>query len=791
MTDLSSLSLDQLSLSLSSNQINATSNDQIDLLIASIDAHEDLNDDEMDKMMFDLMNDNVDLGSQSEGFGLTNKGKMAVLRPDAAKCVVEVLEQEGSGDALAALRRWCTAVCVVTFDLDEGPVMEYVYPPIDLSQDELKTIGTGISPIYSTPATEPRHRNSSPAKTISPLPLIENLVPPPPVSIIDTDDYTYAYVYFRQKPDTQIRRGFFQKSLVLLSPHPYHGLFPHILSDILGAKIMDALGTETEEGIGALSRMLLTEFSTDISLWPPPPSLCTQAGRVYENCELDLQVLGTRIRCGVSPSVRFVQYFEEPSTQPTTGHTRSTSDQSTPTKPSNSVQSSDKLSTSTPDRHFLHPKPTQQPQPPLLLTNPGRIYTTFSQCLPLTYLLWELLLLGEPILLQSETPKSCSLVTWTLLELLKPLPFGGDFRPYFTIQDADFKTGVLGGRSVPTGGAVVGVTNLFFEKVFAAWPHKVKIRESPVFFGGGGGAGGGVGGSVSPGFGVGKGSDSPTGQRAPMGRGNLINTGVAPVSPPRNVSPRASTVKAFMSSFRGGNAGEVSRPSISTKHKPIVTRDKKLFKEISDHIASGASPEFLDNLMRRHFVTLTDKFLQPLNRHYETLIVGSPLTMTLSLLRAHPEVKPFQQATFLTTLLQTTPPPLPTTSKKSLLDLYARFLKSRTFASWLSHRSAELNREWRGHYMHVLCESDVEAWGREEGRLEIECVDLLLRVKQEISQYARYFEGGGSGSGSAKGIVSSKDVLNGYIPSWDQFCKLKKQLRAVLALLPESLRMMQ
>ncbi|KAJ3060376.1 hypothetical protein HDU99_005952, partial [Rhizoclosmatium hyalinum] len=84
MTDLSSLSLDQLSLSLSSNQINATSNDQIDLLIASIDAHEDLNDDEMDKMMFDLMKDNVDLGSQSEGFGLTNKEKTAVLGPGAA-----------------------------------------------------------------------------------------------------------------------------------------------------------------------------------------------------------------------------------------------------------------------------------------------------------------------------------------------------------------------------------------------------------------------------------------------------------------------------------------------------------------------------------------------------------------------------------------------------------------------------------------------------------------------------------------------------------------------------------
>jgi hypothetical protein len=49
------------------------------------------------------------------------------------------------------------------------------------------------------------------------------------------------------------------------------------------------------------------------------------------------------------------------------------------------------------------------------------------------------MMLGEPILIVAETPKGCSEVTWGLVELIKPVPFGGDFRPYFTIQDSDFK----------------------------------------------------------------------------------------------------------------------------------------------------------------------------------------------------------------------------------------------------------------------------------------------------------------------------------------------------------------
>ena len=49
---------------------------------------------------------------------------------------------------------------------------------------------------------------------------------------IDTDGFTYATVFFRQQQDSDIRRGFFQKALVVLSPHSWPGLFRYIVSSL-------------------------------------------------------------------------------------------------------------------------------------------------------------------------------------------------------------------------------------------------------------------------------------------------------------------------------------------------------------------------------------------------------------------------------------------------------------------------------------------------------------------------------------------------------------------------------
>jgi hypothetical protein len=88
---------------------------------------------------------------------------------------------------------------------------------------------------------------------------------------IETDGFTYGYVFFRQKSDSGIRRGFFQKSLVILSPHPWKGLFLNIVR-LLGSKIMDCIINDREEDIdhlgpGSSCFELLVRAYNEIANW--------------------------------------------------------------------------------------------------------------------------------------------------------------------------------------------------------------------------------------------------------------------------------------------------------------------------------------------------------------------------------------------------------------------------------------------------------------------------------------------------------------------------------------------
>jgi hypothetical protein len=83
---------------------------------------------------------------------------------------------------------------------------------------------------------------------------------------IDNDGFTYGYVFFRQQRDSQIRRGFFQKALVLLSPHNWPGCFMHILS-LVGPWIMDQVMSSRNRSADHKISDLLESTCFEISKW--------------------------------------------------------------------------------------------------------------------------------------------------------------------------------------------------------------------------------------------------------------------------------------------------------------------------------------------------------------------------------------------------------------------------------------------------------------------------------------------------------------------------------------------
>jgi len=316
------------------------------------------------------------------------------------------------------------------------------------------------------------------------------------------------------------------------------------------------------------------------------------------------------------------------------------------------------------------------------------------------WLCWELLVIGEPILVIGDTPKGASDAVFALVELIKPIPFGGDFRPYFTIQDSDFKNIAYKGRAPPSA-TILGVTNPVFSKLLEQWPHVIKVKKPTE-------------NNVQ--------NDLSSTERPQSSSRPALNIGRSSPIPENH-----GIVKGDFSSIY----------SAACKHKPFFSKDKKLMKEVVEAALRGGKMQSLNNMIRRHFVELTDRFLQPLNRHFESLVVGNHMNMALSTLQSQPKIRPFKQESFLK-MVETTPPLLPVALKRPLTDLYRAFLMSPNFASWLQGKTADVYRLWRKRYLQVICQADLRLWSITIG--QVETVDLLLRIREELNRYSSYFE---------------------------------------------------
>lgn len=96
------------------------------------------------------------------------------------------------------------------------------------------------------------------------------------------------------------------------------------------------------------------------------------------------------------------------------------------------------------------------------------VFTPLCGHLSRLWQLWEMTLLGRALLLVAPTPGETSAGVAALINLVAPLPYAADFRPYYCIHDSAFSrmaSGVLPGpeaRDVPT---LLGVTNLYFIRV--------------------------------------------------------------------------------------------------------------------------------------------------------------------------------------------------------------------------------------------------------------------------------------------------------------------------------------
>ncbi|KAI9184303.1 hypothetical protein H9P43_003356 [Blastocladiella emersonii ATCC 22665] len=267
--------------------------------------------------------------------------------------------------------------------------LELVYPEFELSEPEQRTIRFNSFPDSNSffhgdltfSFTIRRTRPATPAAA----------APPPQPAAANgarlrseslnvalpsmDDEFLYASVFFRQKPDPSIRRGYYQKSVVLISRLPLAGLWDRVVS-LVGPVVC-------EMGVPALETAI-----NNIAKWPAPAQGM-----------LDLPILGHVLQCHI------------PALPPL------------PCGPQLLPASVRNLA----------------PHHVLASTLPTAVFPTFRDVLDHLWTLWELVLINEPLGVISSCPAVASRVIEGLVTLIRPIPMAATYRPYSTIQDPDFK----------------------------------------------------------------------------------------------------------------------------------------------------------------------------------------------------------------------------------------------------------------------------------------------------------------------------------------------------------------
>ncbi|XP_032122099.1 protein DENND6B isoform X2 [Sapajus apella] len=318
----------------------------------------------------------------------------------------------------ARFSAWLECVCVVTFDLELGQALELVYPnDFRLTDKEKSSICYLSFPDSHSGClgdTQFSFRMRQCGGQRSPWHANDrHYHSRAPVALQREPAHYFGYVYFRQVKDSSVKRGYFQKSLVLVSRLPFVQLFQALLS-LIAPEYFDKLAP------------CLEAVCSEIDQWPVP-----MPGQT-----LNLPVMGVVVQVHIPSRV-------------------------------------DKSESSPPkqrDQENLLPAPMV-----LASVHELDLFRCFRPVLTHVQTLWELMLLGEPLLVLAPSPDVSSEMVLALTSCLQPLRFCCDFRPYFTIHDSEFKEFTTRTQAPPN--VVLGVTNPFFIKTLQHWPHILRVGE--------------------------------------------------------------------------------------------------------------------------------------------------------------------------------------------------------------------------------------------------------------------------------------------------------------------------
>ncbi|EOY20935.1 hypothetical protein QUC31_007106 [Theobroma cacao] len=628
-----------------------------------------------------------------------------------------------------SLQRWVVAFCIIRFDLEQGQLIEECYPPGCLTQEEelevaFSSFPDSVSQHQNRSSIHDcifffrfrRHKNTKQGNVTS-----------SEITEIDDKDTTstpkeekvirrlrssgkgsrhlYGYVFNRQRHDERLKRGGEQKSVVILSHGPYSSVFRPLLQ-IMGPLYFD-IGKKAIEHIAGY-----------VSLWPTPVP-----GKLME-----LPIGNAMLKVNLPPA------------------------HSLPLE--SGIAYEESASSMAP---FL---PNNQSVPQGLFHD-SDLFGTFKGLLLQLWLLWELLLIGEPILVIAPTPPQCCEAVASLVSLVAPLLYSVDFRPYFTIHDPEFAqlNSLQEGDKYPP--MVLGVTNLFFLKALRNIPHIVSV-----------------------------GSPAPNSSRVALAS---RSSGRIPGKPEGFGLQQLSLKKFSPSNLL--NAVKLRRDGplcLMTEHKEAIWStyaattkpDTSILNRLID---AGMSPRVEESMsvvnneiLRRHFLELTTNFLAPFGPYFRATTPpegSSPFADP-------PPLPPFNADEFLMSLsARGVGKFLSKRMRSNWLDLYRRFLKGPNFLPWFQRRHAVAENEQHRLWRQARMKTDIHHLISKMPELEV--VDCFNAIERHLLGEIQLQQSGRAVADSAAMCQKLKGDLQTV------FNLLPKDMQQLLLLNPQRAALLQ
>eukprot|EP00172_Hildenbrandia_rubra_P003041 Plantae.Rhodophyta-Hildenbrandia_rubra.ctg443.p1 GENE.Plantae.Rhodophyta-Hildenbrandia_rubra.ctg443~~Plantae.Rhodophyta-Hildenbrandia_rubra.ctg443.p1 ORF type:complete len:653 (+),score=75.47 Plantae.Rhodophyta-Hildenbrandia_rubra.ctg443:1926-3884(+) len=359
-----------------------------------------------------------------------------------------IIDSEGLEDEMRTPSEpWLLGFLIVGFDLIKGQVCECAMPEDFLTREEKETVS-----FYAMPDTSAGGAGTQDALYSFRLVREPNTADEDvrgKAALRNGPRLLLAHSLFRQAKDPNSPRGCFQKSLVIISGAPCLTL-PRTLLKILAA---DAFC----RGASALK-----EAMTWFEQWPDP--------RVQEvKRTLELPFMNETI--SVSLPDCFLSSFSAPAGKTIRTFGRQASESAYKSEPG----------AVTPDLSREWPLCMPSGSPSAAPFHEIDISRSLESVIDKVHHLWELLLLGEPLIIFATTPSQVSAAVLSVLGLSHPIPFTGDWRPCFCVQDPDYSTlaKATNGQELRhclPKGAVFGATNILL-KTTLAFPNTLTIRD--------------------------------------------------------------------------------------------------------------------------------------------------------------------------------------------------------------------------------------------------------------------------------------------------------------------------